>query len=82
MNYASPSATQQPENLQLAVSMANELLSRFSLSEQNEAIALICQRVREVRINEAHDLEVRIEIIKKSLESVPIPEMNGAAKNV
>ena len=82
MNYASPSATQQPENLQLAVSMANELLSRFSLSEQNEAIALICQRVREVRINEAHELEMRIEIIKKSLESVPIPEMNGAAKNV
>lgn len=82
MNYATPSATAQPEHLQMAVSMANELLSRFALSEQNEAIEMICQRVREARINEVHDLQMRIETIQSSLESVPLTQMKGASKYV
>lgn len=62
----------------MAINMANELLSMFSLNEQNEAIAMICQRVREVRINEKHELEVRVETIEKSLQGVPLFEAKNA----
>ena len=77
-----PSPIAQPEHLQMAIGMANELLSRFSLEEQNGAILMICQRIREARINETHELQMRIEVIQKSLKDVPLSINVGADKNV
>lgn len=62
----------------MAINMANELLSRFSLNEQNEAITMICQRVREARINEKHELEARVETIERSLQDIPLFEAKNA----
>ena len=84
INYglSTPTVNAQPEHLQIAVTMANELLSRFSLNEQNEALTMILQRIRDARISEVHELQMRIEIIQTSLDSVPVTQMKGADKNV
>ncbi len=55
---------EQPEHLNTAIGFANEILSRYSLSEQNEIIDFVIQRVRESRQNEIKHLEERISIIK------------------
>ena len=81
MNYSQPIPNQQPEHLQMAISVANELLSRFTLIEQNEAVAMISRQIREARINETHELQIRIEIIQKSLENMPLPVFDQAKES-
>ena len=72
MDYKLQGHSQQSEHLQMADAMANELLSKCTLDEQNEAVYTILQRIREARINRLHDLQINIEIIQKSIESIPL----------
>lgn len=78
MNYQHNSPSAQPEHLQMAMEIANSLISRLSFDDQNEAVAFICQRIRESRIGETHELQLRMDLIQKSLGGIPMVTMDKA----
>lgn len=83
MDYGNPALTpsnpnKQSENLQMASEIAQSVLSRFSLQEQNDFVAHLTIMIREARIRESHELQERIEIIGKSLEGLTLPVLNNA----
>jgi hypothetical protein len=57
-----------PEHLELAVNMANNLIDRFSMSQQNEAIKIIERRIVEYRQAELAQHQEACKAITASLD--------------
>jgi uncharacterized protein (DUF305 family) len=67
MNEQSIPAT-IPEHLELALNMANNLIDRFSMSQQNEAIKAIERRIIEYRQGELTQHQEACKAISASLD--------------
>ena len=60
----------QPEHLEIATKMANEITERYNPTEQNEAIKHIYSLIKERRLCQIKELEERCQFLQQSVQQL------------